>query len=232
MVIYILCWNLFCSASNPYLHLRIDPIPLEQTVDEWDLINISVGEIGTIKTKGMRADPSLQIKFMTKVNTVFPFPFWLRGGYWVISSFRWKRPSIWCSKLSIWTPTVAMNSPLVSLLHHWRTPNLRIFETGSERWSKWMNSGSVSFTEGWSRVSGLLGFFLHQIQTDFIAQNAFNVTNILQTNCVETPSERLPRGFERKWANELHPKEIRRVWAAQIEMDMPLSEKRSNDTIN
>ena len=64
----------FCfifSASDPYLCLRIDPIPLEQTVEEWDLINIPVGDFRTVKTKGMRSDPSLQIKFLTKVSINF-----------------------------------------------------------------------------------------------------------------------------------------------------------------
>jgi len=61
----------FYSASNPYICLTIYQIPLEQTVEEWDLINIPVGDYRTVKTKGMRSDPSLQIKFLTKVSIHF-----------------------------------------------------------------------------------------------------------------------------------------------------------------
>ena len=52
-------------AADPYLCLRIDPIPLEQTVEEWDLVSIPSF---SIPSKEIRNDPSIQTKILTKVK--------------------------------------------------------------------------------------------------------------------------------------------------------------------
>jgi len=64
-------WDLeaaFDRAADPYLCLRIDPIPLEQTVEEWDLVSIPSGEYKTPQSKEIRNDPSIQTKILTKME--------------------------------------------------------------------------------------------------------------------------------------------------------------------
>lgn len=71
-------WDLeaaFDRAADPCLCLRIDPVPIEQTVDEWDLVNLPSSDhkvVHSIK-EVIKVDPTLQTKILTKVSLFFLF---------------------------------------------------------------------------------------------------------------------------------------------------------------